>query len=322
MTLLTSYNSIDFFGGYSPDKQGTEDFCNLLVKVGHNPDGKSIASRIFTDDEKKEIILLLGLFKAFPNWSAGNQAIGDCMSWSCSHTVDILMGVQAYLQQLAEETPYQVCSEAMYGFMRVEALGKTKDYGGDGAYGGAAAKAVMKCGTLHRKKYDIGKGYDFTTYSGSRAKAFGRDGVPDDLEPLAREHIVKTATLVTDFETAAKFITNGYPISNAHGSNPTLQGSRDKDGFARPGGFSHAMNYVGVRWGARPGLLKTNTGWKDTTGGPMYPDNLPKSILGCCWWEDADRCNMVLRDEDSFAYSQYNGFKKQDLPDFGTTSYL
>lgn len=321
MTLLSTYNSQEYFGGYTPDPAGTDEFCNLLVRIGHDPDGHKIAANVF-DDSEKEVILALGLTKAFPNWKSGSQAIGDCMSWSCSHNVDVLAGVQVFLQQTAEEVLYQVASECMYGFMRVEALGKSSDNGGDGAYGGAAAKAVMKCGTLHRKKYAVGKGYDFSVYSGSRAKEYGRYGVPDDLEQMAREHIVKTATLVTNFADAAKFIQNGYPISNAHGNNPTLQGSRDKDGFARAGGFAHAMNYIGVRFGSRPGLLKTNTGWRGTTSGPMYPENLPPNILDCCWWEDADICDRVFKGQDSFAYSQYQGFKKQDLTDFGSTTYL
>ena len=322
MSVILNYNSQDYFGGYRPDPEGTDAFCNLLAKIGngHNPDGKAVADRVF-DDEKKEVILAFPLVQGFPNWKSGSQGLGDCMSWSCAHAVDTLATVQAYILKMPEDVLYQVSSEVMYGFMRVEVFGRP-DYGGDGAYGGAAAKAVMKFGTLHRKKYEFGQGYDFTTYSGSRARTFGRTGVPDELEPLAREHLVKTATMVTDFETAAKFIMNGYPISNAHGSNPTLTGSRDRDGFGRGRGYAHAMNYIGVRWGSRPGLLKTNTGWAQTTSGPMYPDNLPKSLLNCCWWEEADLVNYTLRGQDSFAYSQYQGFKKQDLKDFGSSSYL
>lgn len=321
--ICSQINGRTLYGGYRPDPDGTERFCNMLAKCGHQPDGKVIADKVF-DDEKKDVILAFALLKAFPNWKAGSQGIGDCMSWSCAHNIDVLMGVQAYLQMLAEETPYQVCSEAMYGFMRVEVFGRP-DRGGDGAYGGAAAEAVMKFGSLHRTKYNLGKGWDFTTYSGSRAKSFGATGVPDELEPMARSHIVNTATLVKDFDTATKFIMNGYPISNAHGSNPTAQGSRDKDGYARGRGYSHAMNYIGVRWGAKPALLKTNTGWQDTVSGPMWPDQLQggnESLLGCCWWEEADICDRVLAGEDSFAYSQYQGFKKQKLSDYGTTEYL
>lgn len=321
--LLSHFNNRNYYGGYIPNPAGTDAFCNLLAKCGHEPWGSNIVKKVFTDDEKKDIILPLYLFKAFPKWLAGTQAIGDCMSWSCAHNIDILASVQVYLQQLAEDVQYQVCSEVMYGFMRVEVYGKP-DYGGDGAYGGAAAKAVMQCGTLHRKIYNVGKGYDLTQYSGSRAKSYGRTGVPDELEPIAREHPVKTATMVTNFDDAAKFIMNGYPISNAAGSNYTFTGKRDANGYGKGPGYSHAMNYVGVRWSPRPALLKTNTGWEDTVTGPMWPDqiNANSSLVGCAWWEDADYADKVLRDKDSFAYSQYNGFKKQKLPDFGTDIYL
>ena len=319
---LTTNNGSVLYGGYIPNPAGTDAFCELLLKCGYNPDGQQISKQVFYD-EKKDMVLPIYLFKAMPNWQAGRQGIGDCMSFSCSHNIDVLASVQAYLQQTSEDVLYPVCSEAMYGFMRVEVFGKP-DYGGDGAYGGAAAKAVMKYGTLHRKKYNLGKGYDFTTYSGSRAKEFGRTGVPDELEEIAREHIVKTATLVKDFETAAKFIMNGYPISNAHSSNPTFQGKRDKDGYGVGTGYSHAMNYIGVRWGEKPALLKTNTGWADTVTGPIWPDQLNgnPSLTACAWWEEADICDKVLSGDDSFAYSQYNGFKKQSLPDYGTSEYL
>jgi hypothetical protein len=317
---LSSFQDSDLFGGYIPNPEGTDMFCNLLAKIGHEPDGKVLASRVF-DDEKKDVILSHYLMKAFPGWKAGRQAIGDCCSWACAQSVDTIMGVQIFLQNMPEEMLYTCCTETAYGFMRVEVFGKP-DYGGDGAYGGAAAKSVMQFGTLHRKKYDLGKGYDFTEYIGSRAKEYGRTGVPDDLEPIAREHIVKTATMVTDFETAAKFIMNGYAILNTHGSNPTCEGSRDSEGFGRGRGYSHAMNYVGVRWGSRPGLLKVNSGWRDTVSGPVGPYELSSELACCSWWEDASICDKVLKGQDSFAFSQYTGFKKQKLPDYGTSVFL
>jgi len=323
MNKVITINGVDRYTGYIPNPQGTNEFCELLLKCGHNPWGKDVAKNIFTDDEKKDVLLAPYLIRCFPNWLSVNQQVGSCMAFSCAHNIDVLACVQIYLQNSLEDVIDLVSIECMYGFMRVEVFGKP-DFGGDGAYGGAAAKAVMQFGTLHRKKYDLGKGYDLTNYSGARAREYGKTGVPNELEPLAREHLVKTATMVTNFDDAAKFIMNGYPISNAHGSNPTFTGTRDKDGYGRGQGYSHAMNYVGVRWGSKPALLKTNTGWPDTVDGPLWPDqmNINKSLAACCWWEEASICDKVLAGEDSFAYSQYQGFKKQDLPDYGTGEFL
>lgn len=325
---VTTINNQPYFAGYRPDPVRTQQFLNLLEKIGHghDPDGHKVAAENFADTVNTDVILVPFLLKAFPDWKAGSQGIGDCMSWSCAHNADMLACVQAYMQGAPEEVPYQVASECMYGFMRVEVYGRP-DYGGDGANGGDAAKAVMAYGVLHRTKYNFGKGYDFTTYSGSRAKSFGATGVPDELEPLAREHIVKTATLVTNFNDAAKFIMNGYPISNAASNNYTCEGNRDNEGYARGTPYSHAMNYVGVRWGAKPALLKTNTGWVNSVSGPMWPAELASdskyaSLLTCMWWEEASLCDKVLGEQDSFAYSQYQGFKKQAIPDYGTVLFL
>jgi hypothetical protein len=305
--------------GYVPNPEATDRFCNNLAKYGHEPDGSVIAAKL--GDEKKDMVLYPFLMKAFPDWKAGVQALGDCVSFGSAHNTDVLMGVQAYFLNFPEDIFFQTCSEAAYGFMRCEIFGRNNN-GGDGANGGDAAESVMKFGTLHRTKYLNGK-YDFTTYSGSKAKTYGRTGVPDDLEPLAKEHIVKTATKVTNFDDAAKFIMNGYPILNAHGSNPTFTGTRDKDGYGRGSGASHCMNYIGVRWGAKPALLKTNTGWNSSpVDGPMWPDNFPTALGRVAWWESAELCDYVLKGNDSFAYSDYKGFPKKNLPDYGTLTYL
>jgi len=306
------------FTGYVPNPEGTERFLNALSVANREPDGKKVANNLFKV-EKKTIILSSYLIKAFPNWNSGYQGIGDCMSWSAAHNVDVLMGVQVFLQNLSEEIVAQVCSETQYGFMRVEVYGQI-NRSGDGAYGGNAAKSILKFGTLHRLEYMNNK-YDFRIYSGSRAKLYGRIGVPDDLEPIAREHIVQDTTLVKDFDTAAKFIMNGYPISNAASYNP-VPNSRDKNGYGqRYSTYAHAMNYIGVRWEPNPALLKTNTGWGPVSG-EHWPDNLNQNIKKCSWWEDADRCDKVLKENDSFVYSQYRGFKAQKLPDYGTGAYL
>ena len=315
-------NGFQRFLGYTPDPTKTAKFCNLLAKLGRVVDGNQVAKDIFTDPIKADpIVLSQFLQKAMPTWQSGDQGIGDCVSWACAHNIDVLASVQAFMLSFPELVTWPVCSEAMYGFMRVEIYGRP-DYGGDGANGSDAAKAVVQCGTLHRKIYNVGSSvYDFTKYSGSRAKSYGATGVPNDLEPIAREHPVKDVAQITSFDTAVKFISNGYPVLNADGSNPTCS-SRDKDGYATGPGYSHAMNYIGVRYLPRPALLKTNSGWSNTVSGPMWPEDMQASIKGVAWWEEASICDRVLRSGDSFAFSNFQGFRQQKLPDYGTMAYL
>jgi len=306
------------YTGYIPNPRETDLFLNLWAKLGNEPDGKKIAQQKFRD-EKKNVILYPYLFQAFQNWNYGYQGIGDCVSWSTAHAIDVLMGVQIYLKNLPEQAMFQVCSETSYGFMRVEIFGRP-NYSRDGSYGSAGAKSVIQCGTLHRTTY-LNK-YDFRQYSGKRAKQYGRVGVPDSLEPIAREHIVKDTTLIKDFETAARFIQNGYPITNAHSRNPVPR-RRDKNGYGYGGSkIAHAMNYIGVRWEPKPALLKTNTGWGDHVSGGHWPDDMPNNMKVCSWWEEADICDKVFAGNDCFAYSDYKGFRAQNIPDYGFNTYL
>lgn len=325
MTLVAYHDDgTPLYGGYIYDPAALDAFCTMLSDNGHEPDGAKVASMNFGGvKDNVETLLYNFLFKQFPTWQGGAQAIGDCMSWSCSHAIDVLSSVEAFMTNKYGPNPFKVASEAMYGLMRVNVNGRP-DYGGDGAGGSQAAKAIMTIGVLFRTTYNIGgQTYDFTNYSGSTAKKMGATGVPSALIATANQHKVVTATQVTDFATAAQFIQNGYPISCASSSNPTCQGTRDANGFGTGRGYSHAMNYIGVRFGSNPGLLKSNTGWANApVRGPSYPTNMPASLQAVSWWETEATCNRVLKAGDSFAYSQYQGFPPQNLPDWGSSEFL
>lgn len=266
------------------------------------------------------------LLLAFPNWSYGLQGRGDCMAWSACHNVDVLMAVNIELMNLPEKWVALSAIEAQYGFMRVEALGKSENRGGDGGSPTAAAQSVLDFGTLHRLAYDLAEIptaiYDFREYdeSGDRSGYYGRYGIPDELEPTALEHRCQEVAMVTDFETAVEVLKSGVPISNADPRNP-IWTHRDSEGFGdRRWDASHAMNYIGYRLGSRPGLLKINTGHGFHVDGPMYPDDCPGPIAACAAWEDAETCDKVLKAEWSWAYSEYIGFPKRDLATYRITA--
>lgn len=282
--------------------------------------------------EPKDTLLFLALFQVYPEWSYGMQGIGDCMSWSKAHNETILDAVAAALGKQRWRAP--VATEPGYGFMRVEVFGRP-DRGGDGAYGGAAAKAATEWGCLYRMQYSsaeypgLGSEYDFRKYSGALAKQYGRTGVPDELEPIARNHTCQATALCTSFEQAAAAIQSGYPVSNAHSRNLIYSG-RDKEGFGTGGSpAAHAMNYTAVRHGRRPGLWLANTGHGNHVSGPVGADDdgkpfpIPETYAACGCWQDADVADRLLREsQDSFVYSDHAGFPLQTLPDFGTQAFL
>lgn len=265
-------------------------------------------------DPQPVTILYPFLLAIFPAWSYGLQGRGDCMAWSATHNVDVLMGVNIALLKKREQPRALASIEAQYGFMRVEVSGKKTNYSGDGGSPSAAAESVIKCGTLHRLDYETGP-HDLRFYdeTGGRSGTYGRFGVPDELEPIARQHIVQQVALVTDFNSAVQVLSRGIPISNADPRNP-IWTKRDQDGFgSSQWRASHAMNYIGYRLGDRPGLLKINTGHGNHVSGPMHPADCPVQIAACAAWEDADTAEDVLKSGWSWAYSDYTGFAAREL---------
>ncbi len=299
--------------GLRLDEAERARFLNRLARNGRVTNANEVLTPP-PPPPKPITILYPFLLAIFPAWNYALQGRGDCMAWSAMHEVDVLMAVNIALLDRPERAIARGSIEAQYGFMRVEVFGGRPDFGGDGASPSAAAESVLTCGTLHRLTY-LEEAYDLTAYdaTGGRSGDWGRWGVPDVLEPIARTHPVNDVALVTDFDAAVQLISRGIPISNAHPQNP-IWTHRDADGFGDMGwNAAHAMNYIGYRLGRRPGLLKINTGHGNHVTGPMYPHDCPPQICGCAAWEDADQANDVLRAEWSWAYSEYVGFPKRDL---------
>jgi hypothetical protein len=220
---------------------------------------------------------------------------------------DILAACDIHVRSEAEVYGGRVLEASVYAFSRVEVRGG-RNLGGDGSYGGAAAKAVTQYGTLH---YGIDyAGEKFTDNSGIREKEWGRDGVPDRLEKYAANHKVSSVALVTDFEQAAKAIQNGYPVAvcSMQGFSMTL---RDGGYLSPMGSWAHCMMFVGVRWKPYPALLCANS-WGECYSGDV-DKTLPVQFQRSAGWVRAETCTRMLKGEDSFALSGYSGFAPRKL---------
>lgn len=292
--------------GYKPDHAKTADFVSSLSKPT-----LSLAGPDLVLDESKDEFLGRFLLTSDPKWKRGSQQIGSCVGWAWAFCCDVLAACDVNMRGENESYGGRVVEASVYGFSRVEVRG-SRNLGGDGSYGGAAAKAVTKYGTLH-----YGQDYDGTTFSqkdnsGLRETAWGRDGVPDNLEPYAAKHKVSAVALARTFEEAARAIQNGYPVAvcSMRGFSMTL-----RDGYLSPAGqWAHAMSFVGVRWKPRPALLCVNS-WGDCYRGSVDP-NLPPQFQKSSGWVEAPTCTTMLQGEDSFALSGYSGFPPRTLPDW------
>jgi len=291
--------------GYVPDRKGTDDFLSTLARPTLAQAGPDLVL-----DESRDVFLGQYLLKVAPDWKRGAQKIGSCVGWGWSLSCDILAACDILLRGETESYGGRVLEASVYAFSRVEVRGG-RNLGGDGSYGGAAAKAVTNYGTLHYgQNYD---GVTFTDNSGSREKEWGRDGVPDRFEKFAAKHKVSSVALAKTFEDAARAIQNGYPVAvcSGMGFSMTL-----RDGYMTPmGSWAHCQMAAGIRWKPEPAILVVNS-WGDCYSG-TYDTNLPPQFQRSAGWVKAkDFTRMIGPGEDSFALSGYAGFPPRTLPDW------
>lgn len=237
------------------------------------------------------------------------QTIGDCVGEAGVLGAQFVSGIQIANKKRPEEYKGPFVVEYTYASSRVE-IGQGRIRRNDGSNGEWVAKSMQQYGLLRRAKY--GK-YDLTKYNGELGRAWGRPGVgvPNELEPIGKEHPIKTIALVSSWEEAADSVYNGYPVLLC--SSVGYNGRFDRDGFMRHNQtWYHAMLLVGVdrRKGKRQGGCIINS-W-----GPNWADNFVPHELGTpagAVWADASSIHKALQEQDSYALSEFVGFRKQNL---------
>lgn len=228
----------------------------------------------------------------------GPQLIGDCVSWGYAGAVDLIACLEVIAGEAEEHSwDLRTCTEAIYALSRVE-YGDSDGSYEDGSRGAWASVAVRQGGTLSRHRLG--------SYDPDRAKQWGALGLPDELEPEARQHRIRRTALVKTFEEARDAIANGYPVTVCSGQGFSMV--RDNDGFARPTGtWYHCMKFIATRDDARPGLLCMNS-WGDRHTGPKGQHDIPDGSF----WVDAEVCTDMFQSWlDSYALSQFDGYPRR-----------
>ena len=294
--------------GYVPDPEGAESFVATLphpTLASAGPDLRAAG---------EDVMLYPALLACDSKWRRGSQGnVGSCVGWGSSLAVDVLAACDIHWRKEPEAWKGRTIEASLYGFSRVEARGVRANTGGDGSTGFHAAKAIRDFGSLH---YGVDYGGTVIREEGKqqRDREWGRNGVPDVLEPFAKERRCSETTLATNFNEAAAAISNGYPVVVCSGQGFSM--SRDEDGFCRAGGvWWHCMCFIGVRYGKRPGLLCANSWGDSNTVGKHYPHDMPDAVRNCSFWIDADVCDRMLSGRDSYVYAGFRGFKPTQLPD-------
>jgi hypothetical protein len=299
-----------------------QDFCGWKHDPGEVERLRPLFSQFFapSPDQTKQVLLYDIFRKAIGrDLDQGPQLIGDCVSWGWKHAIDVLQVVEGVINAFGKSTDTEAAlgklrleyeetaTEPIYALSRVEIGGQRGSYE-DGSVGAWAAEAVKRFGNLsrpHLKRLGLNPNYD-----PQRAKQWGANGLPDNLEPHAFKQTVADCTPVRNFEEAAWHIQNGRGVvvcsSVGFENGPNGGTLRDGQGFARPRGtWMHCMYFCGVRWD-RPGLALLNQWPKGTVQGPNALD-LPDQA----WWVDAEVVTAMLRQNDSYAPSQYKGYPAQ-----------
>ena len=235
-------------------------------------------------------------------WPSRNQgSVGSCVSFGTAAAVEASMAWEILLGDL--EDVVDLCQEAIYGLSRVEIGGGR--IGGDGSIGAWAAEAVKQYGLIKRGK--IGS-YDLSSYSESLCRRWGDKGLPDDLEPEAKLHLVKGISLVSSWEECKKALAQGYGIAVCSDRGFSMR--RDSDGFASPSGsWAHCMAILGYQTGKREGGWICNSWGADAHSGPRGAGDPPP----CGFWSEANTIDKMLRQQDSWAFSLVNGWPKRQF---------
>ena len=259
------------------------------------------------DSGKGKRVLLYDFIRKASNgeYPKRKQTIGDCVAHGAAYAVDAVKSVDIILKNEFEEWVEETATEDIYAGSRVQIGGGR--IRGDGSIGAWAARYVNEYGALPRGKYG---NVDLTTYSGSKARSWGRGGagVPKSLIPTAKKHPIQTVSKVTTYEEVRDLIANGYAVTIA--SMQGFSSKRDSEGFAKPqGSWAHQMSILAVDDEyKRPGVLVQNS-WGTWNSGPKRHDQPNGSF-----WVDAEEIERrILKKGDSWAFSGYEGFKPRTL---------
>lgn len=233
------------------------------------------------------------------------QEIGDCVSFGAKNAVEYLQCCEILMKGDREKF-HNVFPPYFYGISRVQIGGGRIGCNSDGSVGSWAAQGVVKYGVL-RSDFD-----GVPKYSGSIARKWGCNGAPDMFIQEAKSFPVQSAAIVTNWDDFVKAITNGFPVTIASNVGFEMK-VRNGEFYHRASGvWNHQMMGCGVsntseftgaiilnNWGDVHGRLKD-----EVTG-----EELPPGVLRV----KKDVVEKMLRQGDSFAFSNFKGFPEQPV---------
>jgi len=241
-------------------------------------------------------------------WPRSQGNAPSCVANAAATAVDILTAVEIAKGEPKRMPPNRVAVEPIYGLSRVEIGGMSPRAGG-GSHCIWAAQAMQQFGILYQQNYAL-IGHDLSKYSTQRCQEWGRYGVPDSLELVARIHPVQDYIRINSYNDLRDAIVNGCPcmIGSNQGFGRKSGAKRDSEGFLNPPYFTapwaHAMAIIAVDDSDRPGALIINSWGPDWVGGPKKFGDEPEGSF----WVDKKVLERMIRQGDCYALRNYKGF--------------
>ena len=263
------------------------------------------APHLFRGEPPADILLykawkdVLGKYPSYPA-----QKIGDCTSFGNGHAHDLLECVEAATEGVVYS---ETCTEALYGVGR-ELGGMQR--GGDGCTCGYVVQGMLEVGLV--KRADVGD------YSGTRARQWGRSGIPDDVRRLAGKCKLGSAALATSGDAVIAALAAGNPVPIA--SNCGFEGRggfrRDANGICYAGGsWPHNMAIVGRISSDGTDTFVIAQSWGDDDPEGPQPFDLPAFCYRALRSE-VER--YMIPAQDCYAISKTPGFGRKPLPSHWT----
>lgn len=278
-----------------------------LVLAGPNAPGAFSETPAFREGPEPKAVYLWQVYPQVTGARApvkNQRAVGSCVAFGTNTAVE--RTIAAAVASGRPGSWSRIAEEVTYGGSRVEVGGGR--IRGDGSIGAWAAKFVTRYGLVTRGQHGR---HDLREYSEQRCREYGARGVPDDLEPLAREHPVGTAALVRSWAEAKKALASGYGIAVC--SSQGFDMRRDASGVCRPRGvWMHCMaldGYYTAADGREFGHITNSWGANAHTGPVGWGDPGPDGF-----WAESRVVDRMLRAGDSFAFSDVDGFPVRELP--------
>lgn len=241
------------------------------------------------------------------------QEVGDCVSWGAKHAIEF---VQLYPMYSGERLVWeQQFSPYLWGMGRLAPDCGNNELGRqDGSVGAWQAKAVMEYGTLAMDA-KASDGSTLPAYSGSVARQWGNRPGPDQKwVELGKTHLVKQTALCKTTDDVRTALSNHYPVTVASNAGFTM--TPQSDGFHhRKGTWGHQMCIIGYdsAVNGHDACFCIMNSWGDVMGTIMdFRTPSLKWPVGTLRIRESDLQDM-LDEQDSFAYSAFDGFPAQPL---------